>query len=317
LAEPSSLPLVPAEKAVVCPDCGGGLVGDRSTDPAGTGCRCTGCGRFYAFREGILHLTVGAAGAQGYDPHYFTALPLVEESHFWFVHRREVILATLRQAVPDWPQRPLFDIGCGSGGLLAYLARAGVPVAGACDAYVQGLRLCRQRLEAPLMLLDEGAAPPLAPGHLLLGMFDVLEHLDDDVGVLSGLHAALAPRGVLILTVPAHPWLFDEMDALAHHRRRYRRAELREKLAAAGFEPLQVRHFMALLVPLLVAARALGRMLPGRLRNASARRDAELGIVPFLNPLLLGLLRLEDRLWRLLPLPFGTSLVAVARRPAA
>ena len=206
-------------------------------------------------------------------------------------------------------------MGCGSGGLLAYLAKAGVPVAGACDAYPEGLRLCRQRLDVPLVLLDEGALPPLASGQLLVGMFDVLEHLDDDLGVLRALHAALAPEGVLILTVPAHPWLYDEMDALAHHRRRYRLGELREKLATAGFEPLRVRHFMALLVPLLVAARALGRLVRGRLEDPGARRDAELRIVPFLNPLLLGLLRLEGWLSRVFPLPFGTSLVAVARRP--
>ena len=151
----------------------------------------------------------------------------------------------------------------------------------------------------------------------MVGMFDVLEHLDDDVGVLRALHAALAPGGMLVLTVPAHPWLFDEMDTLAHHRRRYRLGELREKLEAADFELVQVRHFMALLVPLLVVARALGRLLRGRLRNPAARRDAELGVVPLLNPVLLGAPRLEGGLSRVLPLPFGTSLVAVARRPAA
>lgn len=317
MAEAAPPPLVPVEQAVVCPACGGALVAHGGPDAQGTGCRCSRCGRSYSLVEGILHLTAGAAGAKGYDPHYFAALPNVEDTHFWFVHRREVILAALRRGVADWPTRPLFDVGCGSGGLLAFLARSGVPVAGACDAYIQGLRLCRQRVAAPLVLLDEGAAPPLAPGHRLLGMFDVLEHLDDDVGVLRGLRAALAPRGVLILTVPAHPWLFDEMDTLAHHRRRYRLGELREKLEAAGFERVQVRHFMALLVPLLVAARALGRLLRGWFGNATARRDAELRIVPLLNPVLLGLLRLEGGLSRLLPLPFGTSLVAVARRPAA
>ena len=304
------------EKSVVCPACQGTLVAESATDGSPLGCRCSGCRAFYPWREGILHLTRGGAGAKGYDPHYFGTLPQVEETHFWFVHRREVIVEALHAAAPDWRARPLFDVGCGSGGLLAFLARAGVAVAGGCDAYPEGLRLCRQRIDVPLVLLDEGALAPLASGHRLVGLFDVLEHLDDDVAVLRALYSALAPAGVLILTVPAHPWLFDEMDALAHHRRRYRRVELRQKLAAAGFELLEVRHFMALLVPLLVAARALGRLLPGRNGDAAARRDAELRIVPFLNPLLRGLLRGEGWLSRVFPLPFGTSLVAVARRPA-
>ena len=300
---------------MVCPACRGALVGEGKKDASSLGCRCTRCRAFYPWREGILHLTRGVPGAKGYDPHYFSTLPQVEHVHFWFVHRREVILDALRASVPDWRGRPLFDLGCGSGGLLAFLAEAGVPVAGGCDAYLAGLRLCRQRLDVPLVLLDEGASPPLASGQLLVGMFDVLEHLDDDLAVLRTLHAALAPEGILILTVPAHPWLFDEMDFLAHHRRRYRRAELGHKLAAAGFEPLRVCHFMALLVPLLLVARALGRLLPGRLKDAGSRRDAELRLVPLLNPLLLALLRLESWLSRLFPLPFGTSLIAVARRP--
>ena len=304
------------ENAVVCPACQGALVAERGK-AAPTGSRCSRCQAFYAWTDGILQLCRGEVGAKGYDPHYFSTLPQVEETHFWFVHRREVILEALHAGVPDWRTRPLFDVGCGSGGLLAFLARAGIPLAGGCDAYPEALRLCRQRLDVPLVLLDEGSLPPLAPGHVLVGMFDVLEHLDDDVAVLRSLYSALTPGGVLVLTVPAHPWLYDEMDALAHHRRRYRRRELRQKLAAAGFEPLAVRHFMALLVPLLVAARALGRWLPGRSFDAASRRDAELGIVPLLNPLLLALLRLEGLLSRLFPLPFGSSLVAVARRPRA
>ncbi len=231
------------------------------------------------------------------------------------MYRREVIMGALRHCAPDWQKRPLFDVGCGSGGLLAYLARAGVAVAGGCDAYALGLGLARQRLGVPFVLVDEGEVPPLASGHPLIGLFDVLEHLDEDLAALRTLLAALCPGGILILTVPAHPWLYDETDALAQHRRRYRRGDLRAKLAAAGFEPLHVRHFMALLVPLLVTARALGRLLPGRLRDASARRDAELRVVPLLNPLFLGLLRLEGWASRLFPLPFGTSLIAVARRP--
>ena len=291
-----------------CPRCGAGL----GPEPAGA--RCRGCDSAYSEEGGILGLVAGESGAPGYDPHYFGTLPQVENTHFWFVTRREAILDALRRAVPDLGARPLFDVGCGSGGLLEFLSRSGLPLAGACDAHVEGLRLARRKLAVPLLLVDEGRLPPLGPSHAMIGLFDVLEHLDDDRDVLRFVFSVLEPGGILVLTVPAHPFLFDEMDELAHHRRRYVRRDLREKLASAGFEVLRLRHFMAALVPLLLVARGVGRWLPRR-GSARERRDAELRIVPGVNGLLRSLLRLEGLFIRLVPLPFGSSIVAVARRP--
>lgn len=283
----------------------------------GQGARCPSCGASYPERDGILELVIGSRGAPGYDPHYFSTLPAVEDRHFWYVGRRHVVLDALRRSVPDLGARPLLDLGCGSGHLLAFLARSGVRVAGACDAYPQGVRLARTRLSAPLAVVDEGRLPPLAAGQSMVSMFDVLEHIDDDRGTLAWLRSRLAPGGVLALTVPAHPFLFDEMDVLACHRRRYRRAELREKLESAGFEVRRLTHFMAPMVPLLLAVRWAGRTFHPARDDAAARRAAELRVQAGVNEVFRGLLALE-RLWlRALPLPFGSSLVAVAARPAS
>jgi SAM-dependent methyltransferase len=263
--------------------------------------------------NGVLDLRVGRLGAAGFDPHYFPALAAIEEEHFWFATRREVVRDALRESVPDLERRALFDVGCGSGGLLQFLGASGVRLAGACDAYPESLALVQGRLPLPLLLVDEGRLPPLAPGYTLLGMFDVLEHIDDDVGTLRLLFEVLEPGGVLVLTVPAHPFLFDEMDAIAHHRRRYRRPELRDKLRAAGFRVLRLSHFMAPLVP-LVALRWLVRALRGR-RSARERRQVELAVTPVLNGVARAVLRLERPLVRAGLLPFGSSLIAVAERP--
>jgi SAM-dependent methyltransferase len=264
-------------------------------------------------RDGVLHLVAGRVGAAGFDPHYFPTLAAVERKHYWFAARREVVRDVLRATVPDLGRRALFDLGCGSGGLLHFLGESGVPLAGACDVYLESLQLVRRRVEAPLVLVDEGRFPPLAPGYTLVSLFDVLEHIDDDLGTLRHLFDVLEPGGVLVLTVPAHPFLFDEMDTIAHHRRRYRRAELGDKLRAARFEIRRLSHFMAPLVP-LVALRWLVRALPGR-RSATERRRAELRVTPVLNGLMRAALRLERPLVRASLLPFGSSLIAVAARP--
>jgi SAM-dependent methyltransferase len=278
---------------------------------------CPGCGAEYGEDEGVLDLVVGREGLPGFDPHYFSALAEVQDRHFWFVGRRQVILEAMQRTVPDLADRSLFDIGCGSGGLLRFLGESGVSVAGACDAYLESLRLVRRHLAAPLARVDEGRLPPLAPGLTLVGLFDVLEHIDDDEGTLHFLRSVLEPGGYLALTVPAHPFLFDEMDELAHHRRRYRRADLQGKLEAAGFEVRALTHFMAPLVPALMVARGLGRLLARARISAAARRSAELRVTPGLNGFMAATLAAERGLLRAgVRLPFGSSLLALARRPS-
>ena len=226
-----------------------------------------------------------------------------------------MILDGLRRCVPDLADRPLYDVGCGPGGLLAYLAAQGVPIAGACDVYVEGLALARRRLSVPFAHVDNDAPPPLAPGQKMLGMFDVLEHLDDDEGTLRWAARVLEPGGILVATVPAHPFLFDEADVLAFHRRRYRRRELDDRLRRAGFEVRLLTHFMAPLVPMLMLSRSVGRLLRGR--SFATHRQSELGLVPVLNSVLRGVLALERRALRVVRPPFGTSLLAVAARARA
>jgi len=296
----SALPLV-------CPRCRAPLA------VASDGARCPACASAYALESDVLDLRAGRRGTAGFDPHHFPKLAEIEAEHFWFVARREVVLDALRDTVPDLAGRALFDVGCGSGGLLQFLGASGVPIAGACDAYAESLALVRRKMAVPLLLVDEGRLPPLAPGYSLLSLFDVLEHIDDDVGTLRFLLDVLDPGGALVLTVPAHPFLFDEMDRIAHHRRRYRRSELGDKLRAAGFRVLRLSHFMAPLVP-LVALRWLLGALPGR-PGAVERRQVELAVTPVLNGLARAVLRLERPLVRAGLLPFGSSLIAVAARP--
>ena len=292
---------------LVCPRCREPLA--VSSD----GARCRACARAFPLVEDVLDLRAGRRGPAGYDPHHFRTLAAIEGEHFWFTTRREVVLDALRDTVPDVASRALFDVGCGSGGLLQFLAASGMALAGACDAYPESLALVRTKVAVPLLLVDEGRLPPLAPGYTLLSLFDVLEHIDDDVGTLRFLREVLAPGGVLVLTVPAHPFLFDEMDRIAHHRRRYRRSELGDKLRTAGFEIRRLSHFMAPLVP-LVALRWLLGALPGR-PGAVERRQVELAVTPVLNALARAVLRLERPLVRTGWVPFGSSLIAVAARP--
>ena len=178
--------------------------------------------------------------------------------------------------------------------------------------YPESLALVRQRVTLPLVLVDEGRFPPLAPGYSLLSLFDVLEHIDDDEGTLVHLREVLEPGGILVLTVPAHPFLFDEMDEIAHHRRRYTPRGARGQAPRGRLRVLHLHSWPRSCRWCRCAGRL--RALGGR-KSAMKRRKAELSVTPGLNGLMRALLRLERPLGARGRLPFGTSLVAVAARP--
>lgn len=295
-----------------CPACGGALAVDA---PAAI--RCVACNARFEVEEGIARFAAVAGGAStpGFAAGYFELLERVENEQFWFVSRRRVILDALRRHVPDLAGRSLYDVGCGPGGLAAYLAANGVPLAGACDSFREALLLARRKLGVPLAHVSDDAPPPLSPGQRMVGMFDVLEHIDDDEGTLRWAAGVLEPGGILVVTVPAHPFLFDEADVLAFHRRRYRRRELGDRIRRAGLEVRLLTHFMSPLVPLLVAARSVSWLLRWRGRSAAEQRKAELGIVPVLNSFMRGVLAVERKALRIARPPFGTSLLAIAARP--
>ena len=295
---------------LVCPACRGALAWGDAT------LRCGHCQVDYHHQDGMWQMRLGRMGAPGYDPHHFDTLAEVEGRHFWFVARRELILEAMRRSVPDLGTRPMFDVGCGSGGLAAFLAAGGVRLSGACDAYPEALWIASRRLEVPVLLVDEGRLPPLGSGQPMIGLFDVLEHIDDDAGTLAWVAEALEPGGYLVLTVPAHPCLYNDLDRSARHRRRYRRRELAVKLAAAGLRVRLLTHFMApLALPiLLVSWSEAARRRLGRPPLASPV-GARLRVRPFPDFALGLVLSLERRLLRLGSLPFGSSLMAVAERP--
>jgi SAM-dependent methyltransferase len=258
-----------------------------------------------------------AAEQSGYDPIFFEQLFQVEDRHFWFRTRNRVLAALARAILQQGGGRVL-EVGCGTGNVLRVLASAcpGGLVVG-MDLFAEGLALARRRTGCPLVQGDMQAAPFSAQFDLV-GLFDVLEHLPDDRAVLRDLRGLLAPGGHLLLTVPAHPWLWSYFDEAAHHCRRYTEADLEQKLREAGYTVEYCTPYMAAILPLVW----LRRKLAGRVRPASVSEQAltseELRIVPGLNAALIALLSFEAAvLARGRRLPFGTSLLVLARRAAA
>jgi SAM-dependent methyltransferase len=205
----------------------------------------------------------------------------------------------------------VLEVGCGTGTTLAAIRR-GCPTARVygMDLYAEGLRIARTRTNAPLVRGSIQAIPFAAPFDIVC-MFDVLEHLPDEAGALRHVRSLIRPGGRLVMTVPAHMWLWSDFDRASGHCRRYEAADLRARLAEQGFHVDFVSEFMSATTPLVWAARKLARRTR---RDDPVARD--LSVSPLINALLEWSLRPEAR-WLASGrrLPIGSSLLAVAARP--
>ncbi len=270
-----------------------------------------------------MAVEVGVANEHhSYDPAFFAHLFAAEDQHFWFRTRNRVIATMVKQLTATLnPGYRLLEVGCGDGNVLRVLervCRGGIVVG--MDLFAEGLRYARRRTTCALVQGDIHSNP-FGAQFDVIGLFDVLEHLPDDITVLRELNTMLLPGGALLLTVPAHQSLWSYFDEASHHCRRYEQAELRGKLENAGYRVEYITYYMLSIFPLVWLGRrlaALGKGRNGDQAHASQARNmaiAEFRIWPILNELLNWVLSRESRLVaRRRRLPVGTSLLAVARK---
>jgi SAM-dependent methyltransferase len=248
-----------------------------------------------------------------FDVSSFEFLSEMEKRHFWHVGRREIILDILRRNIPELAECRMLEIGCGNGNVLAYLKQKGVSVSGG-DIFMEGLRFCRQCVDsAPLYQLDATALPFLNRFDVI-GLFDVLEHIEDDGKALSESAQALKYGGRILVTVPAHMSLWSYFDACSCHKRRYGKAEIEMKIEKAGFAIKRISYYMTFLLPLFAIVRWVGNIFGGRREANGISTSFEVRNIPIVNGVFLGLLRLEKWLMRYFSLPIGASLIILAEK---
>jgi ubiquinone/menaquinone biosynthesis C-methylase UbiE len=254
----------------------------------------------------------GGLVVEGYDAGFLEELVELEQENFWYRARNDLIVWALARWFPR--ARSFVEVGCGNGIVLTAVADARPELAlTALDPFTEGLAVAARRVPAAELVQGDARELPWSAEEFdVAGAFDVIEHIRDDDRALAELFRVVRPGGGLILTVPQHPALWSAADVYARHERRYRRAELVERVATAGFVVRHVTSFVVVLLPLLVASRLRRRVV-----DDAYDPLAELRLASSLNRLFGRLLAAELAATRRgVRWPAGGSLLLVAERPA-
>ncbi|MCH7958511.1 MAG: class I SAM-dependent methyltransferase [Candidatus Hydrogenedentes bacterium] len=237
----------------------------------------------------------------------YETLARVENAHWWYRGLR----AMLRQA---WAtdgvseDAALLDLGCGTGATLSAFDHLAMPIG--LDVSPLATAMCARR---GLRRLVQGAAQDLPfPDETfdVVFLLDVLYHrgVPNKVDALREAGRVLKPGGTVYVNVPAYQWLYSSHDRAIHTDRRFTRRELVSMLNEAKLQTVRATYWNALLLPPIVLVRLWWKWKP---RQGSDLTDSGDGIV---TNLYTAGLAVERLLLRVIPLPAGLSIFAVARK---
>jgi SAM-dependent methyltransferase len=231
----------------------------------------------------------------------------VEEHHWWFVGRR-VLFSDIITGLGFPPDADILDVGTGTGANLRLLRDLGFTRVQGVDQSSEAIRFCTNKGLGTVWPGDICNLPFPEKSFDLIVATDVIEHVEDDFTALTELRRLLKPGKFLLLTVPTFPLLWGLQDEVSHHKRRYRLAQLLQKLHSAGLSPQQKFYFNYLLfVPILLARQLISVL------NVKVASEGQINTVS-LNRMLTLLFRLDVRTAPRLRPPVGVSALVLATR---
>ncbi|MGE5893561.1 MAG: methyltransferase domain-containing protein [bacterium] len=234
-----------------------------------------------------------------FDPSAFEKLKEAEEKYFWFQIRRKWIFDKINRF--SKPPATMIEVGCGTGNVSSYLAQRGYRVTG-CEYYGNALEMAWPGFEK---ICGDAANLPFKDNSFdIVGLFDVIEHFQDDSAPLKEAKRVVKDNGFIAVTVPAREELWSSVDEEAFHKRRYTKLSLDRLFHGMGLEILLHEYmFMSLYFPMKHIR-----------RKGLKQSDEQFKINSFMNLFLTWIFNTERIGSRYVPLPIGTSLIVVARK---
>ena len=222
--------------------------------------KCPACDYMPTSVRGIISHSpeFSSDGAGGFKKESFSKLAKFESKSFWFRARNKLIIWGLLR----YKQNPVnfLEVGCGTGYVLKEISNVlpTVKLMGS-EIHHEGLRYAVKRVPKAEFMQMDARQTPYYEEFDSIGAFDVLEHIKEDKLVIKQLHAALKPGGILLISVPQHPFLWSKSDEYACHVRRYTNYNLTKVLQGSGFQILKNTSFVFTLLPFMYFSRIRNR----------------------------------------------------------
>jgi ubiquinone/menaquinone biosynthesis C-methylase UbiE len=240
------------------------------------------------------------------QPNEYATMFRVEETHWWYGALHRLIFQTLETELPDWREKEILDVGCGTGAILQRLGNpeknVGVDLAG------EAISFCRQRGLDNVQQADICALPFRDASFDAVICSSVLYHqwVTDVAAAVREMRRVLRPGGLLLVNVPAFRFLHSGHDVAVMTARRFRKPEIRRLLLNQNFKIQRLTYWTTLLFPLAVVARTFG--------GSDTGRDFEASETSLIQRVLAQVMTVELSLLRGISFPFGVALLAVAKK---
>ena len=243
---------------------------------------------------------------------------LEEDKHAWFAGRTRAIQKYLdaELGTAGAADRLVLDVGSGAGNMAHHLAHYGHVIG--LDNNMRPLAVADQRDVKVCQSIGDNM--PFDDNSFdLVTLLDTVEHIPDEFGVFAECLRVLKPGGKLMVTVPAFMWLWSYNDEINEHQRRYTSPELRQKLEMSGFRVKRISYNNFFLFPAIAGIRLLRPYNPDlespHLTEEEEVYQVEMEPIPEpVNSILHAVGWLEAEMLQRFPLPFGTSVLAIAEK---
>ncbi len=232
----------------------------------------------------------------------------LEDSYWWFVARNRIVYELINKKCDLTEGVDFLDVGCGTGGFSKILAEK-YNVIG-LDNSELALEYCRERGLQNLYKCNPDEFPKDEWNVQAITMLDVVEHIEDDAGVVREAYEILPPGGYVIATVPAYQWLWSEHDVQHMHYRRYTRARFNRLLISAGFSIAYSSYFNTFLFPPAVLKRFAEKLTPSN----KVEHEPVDNVSPFMDKLFRKIFLAERKILPSISMPFGISIIAIGKK---
>lgn len=233
-----------------------------------------------------------------------------EDKYFWFSERKHLIHYIIKHIFSGI--NSYCEIGCGGGYLLSGINNVihDAKIYGT-EIFISGLKIAKNRCPEVNYFQSDIMNFPYTNEFDLIGIYDVIEHLDHDEKAIKSIYDAITVGGGAIITVPQHQWLWTANDVYSCHKRRYSKKELIAKCKHAGFEIIRTTSYTSLLLPAFIVNCIFNRRKDINKESV----DKQFEINPALNILFKIICKVELVLIRIgVDFPWGGSLVCVLRK---